>query len=200
MNAILNLTQHKATKDQLLAGLVDVTGGFLLQLIALLTFDSMPTSVFIREAATSIADIAVAHREYARALGEPPITSAMIGGAPYLMSALEDALIKVGIMPMYAFTLRVSSEAATADGGTHKVAVFQHRGFIVPESAAVLTRVPNTTLIQDSKLSVRVKNNLTDELGGKVTVDMLSKMSDNDLMRIANIGRKALAEIRNLTS
>ena len=49
----------------------------------------------------------------------------MIGGAPYLMAELEMALGWVGIIPLYAFSVRVSSEK---DGV--KTSVFRHLGFV----------------------------------------------------------------------
>jgi len=54
----------------------------------------------------------------------------MIGGAPFLMSALEDALVIAGITPLYAFSVRESVEAEQADGSVRKVAVFRHLGFV----------------------------------------------------------------------
>ena len=54
----------------------------------------------------------------------------MIGGAPYLMGALEVALKKVGIQPVYSFSERVSKEVVLEDGTTQKTSVFCHKGFI----------------------------------------------------------------------
>ena len=54
----------------------------------------------------------------------------MIGGAPYLMSALENALMAVGIKPLYSFSERVSMEETIADGTVRKTNVFRHVGFV----------------------------------------------------------------------
>lgn len=56
--------------------------------------------------------------------------SAMIGGAPYLMAPLERALRRVGVRPVYALSERASEEQVQPDGGTKKVAVFRHAGFV----------------------------------------------------------------------
>jgi hypothetical protein len=65
--------------------------------------------------------------EIAEASGEP---AAMIGGAPYLMSELEQALFERGITPLYAFSKRESVEEVTDSGETVKKTVFKHLGFV----------------------------------------------------------------------
>ena len=54
----------------------------------------------------------------------------MIGGAPFFMSALERALLDVGITPLYAFSIRESVEKAAEDGTVTKINVFKHVGFV----------------------------------------------------------------------
>ena len=87
-----------------------------------LTFDTIPDRGAIEEAAKSIALLAV--------VLDIGAETAMIGGAPYLMSALESALKDVGIKAIYAFSKRESTEVDDGDGGVRKVAVFRHMGFV----------------------------------------------------------------------
>jgi len=58
----------------------------------------------------------------------------MIGGAPYLMSALEAALEAVDLQPVYAFTRREVVERAQPDGSVAKTAVFRFAGWVYPWS------------------------------------------------------------------
>jgi hypothetical protein len=57
---------------------------------------------------------------------------AMIGGLPAMMRPLEEALIRVGVMPVYAVSERESAEQAMPDGSVRKVNVFRHMGFVRP--------------------------------------------------------------------
>ena len=54
----------------------------------------------------------------------------MIGGAPFLMGALESALLDYGITPVYAFSKRESVEEVQKDGSVKKINIFRHAGFI----------------------------------------------------------------------
>ena len=112
---IINLTQHASTSEQQCSEPANksVVG-------ALLTFDSPPTGGEMEVRASKLAAIAVAAGAEA----------AMIGGAPFFMSALERALIKAGIRPLYAFSLRESIEKPDGKGGVLKTAVFRHIGFV----------------------------------------------------------------------
>jgi len=117
-NQILNLTQHDATPDQIAAGVVDVPDKKALR--ELLTFTEVPSKEDILERAGEIA--IMASRQGA--------SKAMIGGAPYLMSALELALKYAKIQPLYSFTKRDVIEEPQADGTLKKTAVFKHAGWI----------------------------------------------------------------------
>jgi len=118
---IANLTQHEASAEQLDAGVFNLEGGDCFEggagyaLKQALTFDSLPTPEEIEQRADQIAALAIG----------TGATIAMIGGAPYLMSALERALKASGIRPVYAFTERVSTEE---DGV--KTSTFRHVGFV----------------------------------------------------------------------
>lgn len=118
---ILNLTQHLATDSQLRAGvrdlLVDEDSSLLK---SLLTFATAPTADEIRRRATAIAQLAVEHG----------YQFAMIGGAGYLMPALEQALLDAGVTPLHAFTVREVVETTAPDGNVIKTAVFKHGGWV----------------------------------------------------------------------
>jgi len=118
MEKIINLTQHAASAEQLAAGVIDLPAGVRETVIAWLTFDSLPTASDVAQRADLIADAAIGSGY------------AMIGGAPFLMSALENALIERGITPLYAFSVRASTERAMPDGSVQKVNVFRHLGFV----------------------------------------------------------------------
>ena len=121
---IINLTQHAATAEQVAAGVVDFDGATRAKLSDLLTFYNLPTMAEVGEVAEAIADLAIYEGE-TEENGIP--TRAMIGGAPFLMPALEKALIAVGITPCYAFSKRVVIKEA--DGVKERI-VFKHEGFV----------------------------------------------------------------------
>lgn len=117
--SILNLTQHQATADQLAAGVVDLTGQDLAELKSLLDFKKLPTAEDVFDRANAVAKMAE----------EQGAEAVMIGGAPFFMGALERALTKRGIKPLYAFSQRVSVEK-DIDGKIIKTAEFKHMGFV----------------------------------------------------------------------
>lgn len=127
---ILNLTQHPATDEQVAAGVVNLHGEELAMLKRVLTFDALPSRQDIEEVAETIADIAAMNGLGGDDGEDPVFTRAMIGGAPFLMSALESVLRAHGIAPLYAFSRRESVEEKQADGSVRKVAVFRHAGFV----------------------------------------------------------------------
>jgi hypothetical protein len=116
---IINLTQHKGTPEQ---GVTDLQGADRQHLIALLTVDGLPSREEIEARCADIAMLAALH--------EPHPQRAMIGGAPWMMRALEDALHQQGIEPVYAFSIRESVDQPQPDGGVRKVAVFRHAGWV----------------------------------------------------------------------
>lgn len=118
MNKIINLTQHPATPAQIAEGVVDLQDKSSLS--AALNFESLPSSEEVAVRASIIAELA-AHSG---------CQAAMIGGAPYLMSALEQALKNKGIQPLYAFSERKSVEVTKEDGSVEKKSVFSHLGFV----------------------------------------------------------------------
>ena len=115
---VTNLTQHIASEEQAFAGVVepvDKAG-----IIAPLTFEEIPTTEEIKRRAVALADIARRHQPY----------HAMIGGPPWLMRSLEEALIERCVTPLYAFSIRESKESLQEDGSVKKESIFRHKGFI----------------------------------------------------------------------
>ena len=123
--SILNLTQHEATQEQLQDGVVEPSNKEMIK--KLLTFEELPTSGILKTRAETIA-------MYAASTGHK---SAMIGGAPYFMSYLEQALFAAGVRPLYAFSVRESVEINQTDGSMKKSVVFRHVGFVGTEFAEV---------------------------------------------------------------
>lgn len=130
---IINLTQHPATVEQVEAGVIDLPQGILREsLLRALTFESMPTKQNIDDRAEYIALLAIGNGLGGDYDQDPIPWAAMIGGAPWLMSALESALMDHGIEPLYAFSVRDSAEKSMPDGSVQKINVFRHIGFIKP--------------------------------------------------------------------
>jgi len=123
---IINLTQHAATPEQIAAGVIDLDEPARKTLSAMLTFNSIPTAAEIAAIAEGIAFLADCNVEEAQG------QKAMIGGAPWLMGALEKALLEQRIQPVYAFSVRESVEQQQPDGSVRKVNVFRHAGFVIP--------------------------------------------------------------------
>jgi len=115
---IINLTQHPATPAQIAAGVVEPSDKKAVQ--QLLTFNELPARADIESRAARLAALAAEHGAH----------NAMIGGAPYLMGALERALAKEGVMPVFAFSKRESVETTGPDGTVTKTNVFKHVGFV----------------------------------------------------------------------
>jgi hypothetical protein len=140
--SIMNLTQHAASADQLAADVFDLAPALRTALAALLTFDSLPSVVDIENRANAIAAIAAANASPDdRADDTSPddradnasgfALSAMIGGAPWLMAPLAEALRDQGIEPLFAFSLRESVDVGQSDGSVRKLAMFKHAGWIM---------------------------------------------------------------------
>lgn len=117
---ILNLTQHAASPEQKRAGVVDLPAEKQAHLRLLLTFDAVPSIEEMQDRAEVIASELASGAE----------RQAMIGGAPFFMRHLEDALHSWGIQPVYAFSRRESVEEVQTDGSVTKRNVFRHAGFV----------------------------------------------------------------------
>jgi hypothetical protein len=97
-----------------------------------MTFDEIPSPEEISARAEAIAEIAA---RYDLSDTDDDVTeffpdSAMIGGALWLMSALESELFSRGVRPFYAFSKRESAEKVLPDGSVQKINVFRHVGFV----------------------------------------------------------------------
>jgi len=117
---ILNLTQHNATQEQIEAGVIEPSQEDKETIKRLLTFNDIPT---FSELYSRASDLAIIASEY-------DVECVMIGGAPYLMSNLESAIIAVDLTPVCAFSKRVSIEKTLDDGSVVKQTVFKHIGFV----------------------------------------------------------------------
>jgi len=128
---ILNLTQHVSTDEQK-AQLVVEPRMCKAKIQKLLTFEEIPTREEIEARAKELARIAASEASFYAGDTDNKIwiTRVMIGGAPYLMGALEKALRECGFTPVYAFSKRESIDQPQPDGSVRKVAVFRHLGFV----------------------------------------------------------------------
>jgi hypothetical protein len=126
---IINFTQHPSTPEQRAAGVVDLPAEERARLQELLTFEELPAASDIRARALTIADLAATKKNY------PHPCVVMIGGAPFLMAALERALQQTHIIYCYAFSRRESAETIRDDGSVHKTQIFRHAGFVYPDAS-----------------------------------------------------------------
>ena len=115
---IINLTQHVATPEQAEAGVIEPVDKD--QVRTLLTIDTLPCQYELMVRADMLAAIAASSG----------CKHAMIGGAPYMMRHIEDALHRRGILPMYAFSRRVSDESLDPAGAIVKTSKFVFDGWI----------------------------------------------------------------------
>lgn len=116
MRTIINLTQHAPTPEQIAEGV----GPTQKDIASFLNFDALPTPAYVNDCAIAIAN-------FAKAQGAQ---FAMVGGAPYLMGPLCEALKWRGIVPLFSFTKRVSVETQNSDGSVTKTNVFKHVGWV----------------------------------------------------------------------
>jgi len=128
---IINLTQHEATPEQVAAGVVDLAETDRRELSDLLTFAALPTPEEIQRRAELIAEYGY-HSAIvlAGSAANAVRCQYMIGGAPFLMGALERALLAMDCQPVYAFSRRTSVDVPHPDGSAHKRSVFRHAGFV----------------------------------------------------------------------
>lgn len=118
MKKIINLTQHLATNEQVNEGVVEPENKQHIK--ELLTFEEPPSADEICDRAEEIACYARGYK------------AAMIGGAGFLISALEDELNCRGVKILHSFSQRVVVERVLCDGTVKKVSTFKHLKFIDP--------------------------------------------------------------------
>lgn len=117
---LINLTQHNLTQEQL-KDAVEVGTDVRDEVIKLITFSGLPTAGEIKNNASRLAAIC----------RDMHASHAVIGGAPYFMGPLEQALRKAGIVPLYAFTERVAVEVTNPETGeVTKTSKFNFAGWI----------------------------------------------------------------------
>ena len=117
---LINLTQHNLTQEQL-KDAVEVGNDVRDEVIKLITFNGLPTAGEIKNNASRLAEIC----------RDMHASHAVIGGAPYFMGPLEQALRKAGIVPLYAFTERVAVEVVNPETGeVTKTSKFNFAGWI----------------------------------------------------------------------
>lgn len=117
---LINLTQHNLTPDQL-QGAVEVGTDIRDEVVKLITFSGLPAAGEIKGNASRLAEIC----------RDMHASHAVIGGAPYFMGPLEQALRKAGIVPLYAFTERVAVEVTNPETGeVTKTSKFNFAGWI----------------------------------------------------------------------
>ncbi len=141
---VANLTQHSATDEQKLAGVYDLPASQQASLKTLLTFDDVPSREEMKTRASKIADLICVHeiegaddmsvRQLHAAEKALTPDAAMVGGAPFFMRHLEDALHARGIEVVYAFSKRESVDVPQEDGTVRKTAIFRHVGFVQTET------------------------------------------------------------------
>jgi hypothetical protein len=126
---ILNFTQHKATPEQVEAGVVDLNEGLRERLCDLLTFEDIPSSEELESRVDSLVQLALDVIE-SKAREGITCLSVMLGGAPFLMPPLQKALAWKSVGVVYAFSKRESVETVMDDGSVRKTNVFRHAGFV----------------------------------------------------------------------
>lgn len=147
----INLTQHKATSEQIEAGVLDLPLEMQEELKTLLTFEYLPSVEDIERIARMVSRLALRVLVLQLENSESPVVQAaiilqesgvktaigqvgyyfqfMIGGAPFLMAPLENALKSVFLKPVYAFSARESVDTII-DDKVVKTSVFKHLGFV----------------------------------------------------------------------
>ena len=126
--AILNLTQHNATANQLASGIIDLPVEFQTALKSLLTFPTTYTRADLEYRALQIHELI--RDMCGEHFGAPPkhaLDGVMIGGMPSFMPVLEATLVSKGIRVGYACTERQSIDKEI-DGKVVKTAIFVHAG------------------------------------------------------------------------
>jgi hypothetical protein len=127
---ILNLTQHISTTEQKLDGVVDLPKEVIETLKNLLTFNEIPSYSEMNLRALEISKLYLTERKRIFNETQEICKYALIGGAPFFMSALERSLYEHGITPLYSFSKRVSTEETLEDGTVKKLNIFLHTGFV----------------------------------------------------------------------
>lgn len=129
LDVIINATQHLASEDQQREGVFESSDPEGLH--KALTFDDVPNHSAMTTRALRVCLIVRQTQTYLEQFAADQglklrVRGVMIGGAPYFMRHLEDALLDRGFTPMYAFSRRESVDLP--DG--RKQSVFRHAGWV----------------------------------------------------------------------
>ena len=117
---ILNLTQHAATDDQQVAGVVDLHGDLKAALVAAITFPAVYSHDELVSRAKRVVGICKDSQIDA--------SHVMIGGMPSFMPILQSVLQAADYHVGFACTDRVSVDVPDGNGGVKKTSVFKHVG------------------------------------------------------------------------
>lgn len=125
---IINLTQHLFSQDQLNEfALAGITADNIIDtndtLKAIITFTGEIDVAVIQEKANQLSQY------IAQYVGDKPCL-AMVGGAPFFQMAVNVACLNHNVLPLAAYSERVSVESVQADGSIVKQNIFKHKGFI----------------------------------------------------------------------
>ena len=150
MKNIINLTQHEASEEQKMAGVIDLPEDVKSKLRLLLTFEEIPTRDELETRAKQVSRLAL-ENVVCFQCGQHGVTpnsttgvgvecihcgmdanppKVMVGGAPFFMAVLESELKKNGFAPVYAFSKRECVEEKQDDGKILLRRVFKHLGFV----------------------------------------------------------------------
>lgn len=127
---VINFTQHTCTPDQIEAGIIEFPAEHKHKLCTLLTFEELPNQEEVWNRAVQLVQLfetVAVDLDYTYDSKESSLYP-MIGGAPFLMTYLEDAFDDAGITVYYAFSKRESIDVVQPDGSVKKVATFRHVG------------------------------------------------------------------------
>ncbi len=118
---ILNLTQHPCSSEQADLGVIEPRGEGQKALVQnLLTFETPPSGEELTRRARALRHVALGNK----------ISRVMIGGAPFFMAPLEEALLQEGFIVLYAFSKREVIEQELEDGQVKKTAIFKQVGWV----------------------------------------------------------------------
>lgn len=125
---IINLTQHPFSQDQLNEfALAGITADNIIDtndtLKAIITFTGEIDVAIIQEKANQLSEY------IAQYVGDKSCL-AMVGGAPFFQMAVNVACLNHNVLPLAAYSERVSVESVQADGSIAKQNIFKHKGFI----------------------------------------------------------------------
>lgn len=125
---IINLTQHPFSQDQLNEfAFAGITADNIIDtndtLKAIITFTGEIDVAVIQEKANQLSQY------IAQYVGDKPCL-AMVGGAPFFQMAVNFACMDNGVLPLAAYSERMSVESVQSDGSIVKQNVFKHKGFI----------------------------------------------------------------------